>query len=451
VKALDDLFAARHIAARGVLFVRGLYLLLAIDVWFAMVEHGARYGVGGFNVSHFAWLDALLPLPTATLYVGLLVTAGMLSLFLALGSAPRPLRLVLCGLYTVAWMISLHDSYQHHYLISWLLLWCAGYDELDPNGAAAQRGELVSGWGFAMTATTCAIVYTFTGISKCEYEWRTGHVLRILTHSTAPSSPRPGKFDALRDALLNVGLSDAQVWQLFALSTIALQWTIALAYLAAIRRDERPSRVRTLLVWSGLLGSYAFHAAAEIFELFEIGLFSFYMMWIATLMLAPGPLVTRLLTPFAWVDRRVDELVERSLAVRGVARRSRGLPIAALLLLAAIGLAIPLPGATRASLLAAATIAMALSARWQERDERVSLRLTLRLLATAAAALLALRISDVPFDYYRRSAGELRRMGRLEQALEQYRNAERYAPPGLSRAKVIRELEAELSAKTKTR
>ena len=436
-----------YLAARALLFLRGFYLLLTADLWFAMVEHGGRYGIGGFNVAHFGWLDRLLPLPSPALYVGLLIAAGLVSLQLAIGPAPRWLRLLLAALYTFAWLLSMHDSYQHHYLISWLLIWCAGYPEVPVSDAAVRANASAVGWGFPMTAITCAIVYTFTGISKCEPVWRSGHVLRVLTHSRPPSDPDPGKFDGLRDVLLVTGLDDGQIWHALALATIALQWMIALGYLAALGRDTAGARWRHRLANCGLLGSLAFHSVAELFRVFEIGLFSYYMLWIATVALAPGAIVVAIARV---LGRTFD--AGRGIGRRLIARTAPGprgsrttalLTVPALLLL---GWIIPLPGARGASAFCALISLLRYVRELRDCDPPSrALTFALRGVITLAAAGFSLGATSVPFDYYRRTAGELRRMGRLEQALDTYRAAEHHAPRGNSRAQTIRELETELA------
>jgi hypothetical protein len=104
-------------------------LLLALDTWMLMIGHAGRYGVAGFNVAHFALLDALLPTPVAGLYVGVLVLTGLLSLVVMLTGVRRGSGLLLFALYTLSWSMSMLDSYQHHYLLSLLLLCFAFFPE----------------------------------------------------------------------------------------------------------------------------------------------------------------------------------------------------------------------------------------------------------------------------------------------------------------------------------
>ncbi|MEM1418504.1 MAG: HTTM domain-containing protein, partial [Myxococcota bacterium] len=104
--------------------------LLAFDVWVDFLPHGGRYGIGAFNVAHFRWLDVLQPVPTPALYVGLCVLVGVLAAGLGLGRPTRAGQALLCLLVTWSWALSMLDSYQHHYLITWLLLVMVGFPRL---------------------------------------------------------------------------------------------------------------------------------------------------------------------------------------------------------------------------------------------------------------------------------------------------------------------------------
>jgi len=460
VSALERLWLAAYHPARAFWLLRGLYLLLAGDLWLDMVEHGGRYGIGEFNVAHFVWLDDWLPLPTASTYLALLIASGFIALSLALGPAPRGLRVLLAAIYTVAWSISLHDSYQHHYLLSWLLAWCAALPDLTPHQA---KGETpVRGWGLPMTAITCAIVYGFTGVAKSELEWRSGEVLRTITKARPPGASEPGKFDAARDVLMQLGVDEATVWQLFALSTIALQWTIAAGYLAAPRRDEDPARWRVWVVSLGLLAAFSFHAVAEIFQVFEIGLFSYYMMMVALVLLGPAPLLTLGARGVSWVSDRFSSPAAQGASAGLDAKKDNQAqivltrlwsPVLSVGMLAGIGYAIPLPGARTAcwSLALLLLLRIAISLKNGAIAQGAGDRLALNAAAATLLMWLALTQTTVPFDYYRRTAGELSRMGRLEEALSAYRLAERFAPEGRSRAATIREIQRELQGASQHR
>jgi hypothetical protein len=130
VSAFESYFHAPVAAARAYLFSRLFLVLVALDAWTLMIGHAGRYGVDGFNVAHFAWLDAILPQPTAAMYVGVLLATGLLALALALGGTRRVALAGLFLLYTISWAMSMLDSYQHHYFVSSVLLCLVFFPEL---------------------------------------------------------------------------------------------------------------------------------------------------------------------------------------------------------------------------------------------------------------------------------------------------------------------------------
>ncbi len=109
-------------AIRPYLFQKCFLLLVATDALVLMAERGCRYGVDGFNVAHFRWLDALQQQPpTATYYVCLLMCFSFLAYLLVLIGSHRPLLALLAVLYTYLWAMSRLDAYLHHYLVSLIL------------------------------------------------------------------------------------------------------------------------------------------------------------------------------------------------------------------------------------------------------------------------------------------------------------------------------------------
>jgi len=115
----DQYFFGSVAPTRPYLLLRLSLLLLAFDCWVDLIPHAGRYGVGGFNVAHFAVLE-ILPTPTPGLYIGTMVLCGWLALVMAVRPARAGLAL-LFGLYTYGWSMSMLDSYQHHYLLSLVL------------------------------------------------------------------------------------------------------------------------------------------------------------------------------------------------------------------------------------------------------------------------------------------------------------------------------------------
>ena len=77
MNAFERFFYGAHGARARYLFSKLFLLMLALDTWMLMIGHAGRYGVAGFNVAHFGWLDALLPLPSARSYVAVLLLTGL--------------------------------------------------------------------------------------------------------------------------------------------------------------------------------------------------------------------------------------------------------------------------------------------------------------------------------------------------------------------------------------
>ncbi len=139
---------ARVDSVRPWLLQRLFLVLFAFDCWVDHASHAGRYGFGGFNVAHFDWLDALAPMPSPGLYVGTILLAGLVAFAMAM---TRPSRLglgIVCALYTYGWAMSMLDSYQHHYLLSLVLLAMTFFPRLvrdDVFPVASERGVRVGG------------------------------------------------------------------------------------------------------------------------------------------------------------------------------------------------------------------------------------------------------------------------------------------------------------------
>ena len=500
MNAFDRFFHGEHGASRSYLFSKGFLLLLALDTWMLMIGHAGRYGVASFNVAHFAWLDALLPMPTAGFYVGVLLSTGLLSLIVMLTGIRRSTGLSLFVLYTLSWAMSMLDSYQHHYLVS-LVLFCLAFfpstsaAELHPlRGARAaehaqveaqqlggwlyfgaalasvavwwvvdrsghtwaaffllagglatatyvyqpERREplLTSDFGFALLGATLSIVYAYTAIAKMDANWLAGHTM--LRISSVEKT-----FAGLAQLAAGMGIERERFWSLFATMVIPQELFMAFAYLVAVQQDRlRSGFVRAVCLLAVVL-AIALHVGAEAMGL-QIGWFSYYMLLAGTCFLLPLTAVDRLVTVLTWPARVMHA---RFAAWR--ARSKPGLAQAALLALlgaaalALAGMLIDLPGALETGALAGALLVV------------VTLVLRVRkgvdprphVLATAVAAglmWLAIAVSPVRWDFYRFLGGDLTRRDELPAALEAYRRGERYAPPGETRADKIADIEQRL-------
>ncbi|MFT3923534.1 MAG: hypothetical protein QM778_13455 [Myxococcales bacterium] len=438
---LEAPFVALYHPARAFLLRRGLYLLLAFDAWLVMLEHGGRYGAGDFNVAHFSWLDALVGVPSPALYVGLLICAGLLSLILTFVRASRPARLLLAGLYTFSWAISLHDSYQHHYLLSWLLLWAAFVPEPASHELVEDQPAPVRAVGLTLTAFSCAIVYSFTAVSKSSPEWRSGAVLARLIPAGKEGAQNP--VAQLRDwasSLLEMPAQRILAW--FSLSLLVLQLVVALAYAVSPGRDQAGVRgPRAWICGVGLAAAVAFHLGTELTGVFEIGWFSYYMLWVSCVLLAPSAWL-------AWPTRRLA----RALLPLGrllVDENGPAAPwwlyaVALSGLMLACGVGLDLPGAIVACGATSLWLVAVLAGRHVRSEAGAPERWALSAVVACASLWCALTLTPVRFDFYRRWAGEISRLGQTAQALTLYRKAEKYAPPGASRARQIEFLERQL-------
>jgi hypothetical protein len=418
------------------LLFRGICALLSFDAWTLMIEHGGRYGVGAFNVAHFDILDRLVPLPSPGLYLALVTGAGLFAFAGMLGLLGRFESLMLWALYTLSWMLSMHDSYQHHYLLSWLLGFGIFAAPLSVD-QCVEPGARVRESGFPLALGCCAIVYFFTALSKSSSIWLSGAVLRKLGDEGGPMTWVPA-------SLMRMGIGANVAWHLAALSTVAIQIVIALGFVAAFFRDACGGRVLAFLCTSALLAATSFHVATELTPSFAIGWFSYYMLWAVWVSLLPAAWLAEALASLTRGFSRADPVL---------ARARKGWPwvsssphfggLGAVVSLAASLIFLAreeLPGVATAALLFSCVLLV--RARLV-RPEQPARSVTLAFLPGLAIVALALTldIANVRFDYYRRIAGELSRMGRAEDALELYRAAERHAPSGQSRRAKIEALE----------
>jgi hypothetical protein len=389
-----------------------------------MLQHGGRYGLGAFNVAHFDLLDALIPDPSPALYLALVTAAGLCAFAGAVGLLDRLGTFALWCLYTSSWMLSIHDSYQHHYLLSWFLafaIFAPGLSVRDCLNPDVRTREA----SFPLFATGCALVYTFTAISKSSPLWLAGTVLRKLADDGGPLMLPVRAFARLP-------LGDAEVWHFAALSVVVVQVVVALGFVAAIFRDARS---RALLSWTcsaALVAATSFHVSTELTPSFAIGWFSYYMLWTAFVCLSPLRWLLPLLGAIERFRTPFNHLPTRPTWMNGAVLAS----VAAALVLWSFE---DLPGVGSSAVV---FTFLWLARGWRSRRQRFALSLLPGLAVTALSCTLSL--TGVRFDYYRRLAGELSRMGQIEAALAAYRSAERHAPSGHSRKAKIQELERTL-------
>jgi tetratricopeptide (TPR) repeat protein len=194
---------AKLVLARFVVFA-----LLAIDA-LTDIHHAPRYGAGGFNVPHVAFLDAVAP-GRAGYAIGQLVLAYLFVLA-AVGVATRYVLPIAAALYGWLYFSSQLDSYQHHYLV-WLLVLLACFVPWQRPADAMPRTPVRS-WALRLLYIQLALLYFWAAVSKLNGAWLDGTTL---------SGQLDGKVRSLIDA--TVGIAGA-AW-LVVLTELALAATV---------------------------------------------------------------------------------------------------------------------------------------------------------------------------------------------------------------------------------
>jgi hypothetical protein len=461
VTAFDRYFHGSYFALRPYLFGRLFLAMVALDTWMLMIGHAGRYGVAGFNVAHFAWLNALGPSPSPPLYVGVLLLTGLLALCGALlGTTPAAMTL-LCGLYTYSWSMSMLDSYQHHYFVSLIMLCMVFFPRLrlrdaliDPAGAVGPR--LVSGFGFCLLGASVTILYTFTAIAKMDAQWCRGFTLQRISRAGRVFAP-------LLAYGRELGLQDATFWSVVSTSVIPVELCIAAGYAVAVRQDASPHRVVRLVALITLFFALSLHLGAEALGL-DIGWFSYYMLVLALTYLAPPRLYALLhrgaLRASTWFDSPArpgagSAAPKAAAAASKTAALSPGpapRPLEALLftaavssVLAATAYTIDLPGALAAAGCAAVGLWLVVLRALHHKRTSDARRSALGLGFAALLMWSAITASSVRWEFYRYLGGDLQRRGELREALDAYVKGERYAPKGSSRRDKIQQLQRELA------
>jgi Vitamin K-dependent gamma-carboxylase len=411
-------------AVRPYLLLRGVLLLLAFDLWYLMMPHAGRYGASGFNVAHFAWLDAMAPMPSDGLYVGVLILAG-LAAFAGAMTGERAAIVATLGLYTYGWAMSLLDGFQHHYLLSLFLLGFA----LVPALRAGDLGRRVTAWAYRLLAVTLAIVYVFASASKFEARWQGGGVLGSLARGKAP-------FGALEGIASGAGISPSTFWTLASLGVTTIEIVVAAGYLLCTR-PEAEHRVRfRRLGWVAFACAVALHVEVEVLGL-HVGWFSVYMLLAACVFFLPEAWLARAAGVLTWPSRRASTAasgwIDRPATAVVTALAAGGAWVAA-------GVALDMPGASRAGAVAALATAVFAALALARQKPRDGTRCALASGAAAALCVITITVSPVRFDFYRYLGGDLERRGELAASLAAYEKAEQYAPPSRSRRKKLDEL-----------
>lgn len=445
-------------AIRPYLLTKVLLCLVAFDVWMERVPLGGRYGAGEFGVAHFRWLDALQPLPSPGLYVGLMLAVGMLALVTALTDAGRWARALVALMYTYGWAMSLHDGYQHHYFLSLVLATFVVFPHLrardlfateaTPPAPPAKKprrarrcepdNRRVCAWGYALLGATVGIVYAYTAATKWDPEWWAGDVMGRLGRKS---------FGSMAARLADNGVPPEMLWVVQGMSVFAVECLVAVGYVLAVRLDGSCSRSLRTVAWLAFLAAVGFHVSAEVVLSLRIGWFSYYMIALACVFFLPSSVLYRL---GALSYRSTVRLAAVGSDFIGSARPSSDrLLIFAVVgvasVVAALGRSVELPGAEIAGLLAAAALLGTGAVTLVLGRHREVLRYTLATGLAAAFMWVAVAQSDVRPVYHTSVGQDLQKRGDLAGAAIAFERARRYAPDDRTIAKYVIRLERRLA------
>jgi hypothetical protein len=465
--------------ARPVLLLRGTLFVLGLDCVVDLAEHGARYGIAGFNVAHFPWIDAIQPTPTPTVYVGVILTVGVACLGAALtpGRIPRSLLAAIAALYNWSWLMSMIDSYQHHYFLGLLLVAFVFF----PQRTLGDHGAFGVAWGWVLACLLVAVVYAYTGRVKLEPGWLSGDVLRRVAARAGVEDGRARPDDdgsalgmAAQDALARMeARTRAQggeaavdrLWARLGSSVFPVQFLLAVAYVVAPLRDRRLPRWgrRVLLTLSGLAlaSAVAFHWAADAILELSIGWFGAYMIAMALVAFLPGPWLEAVvqagrrgasavgarLAPLVGLGRvglggsrggtpadgtpaprtADDPAKPHPEGTAGVAAAGVALLLGSLALLLGLG-SVDLPGAPQAGIVSGAVVGLVGAYRLARGGVGAAAQGGLIASLAAVIAVAALLLGETRYDYWRFAGGDAFRRESWQEAATAYEKALRYAP-----------------------
>lgn len=306
---------APTLPARWWLLRRGVLLLVALDAWSWMGVRSFAYGMQGFGVSHVAWLDGALPMATPELHVAVLSFTAVVASGLAVVGGGRVAHAAVCAGFTLAWAMSRLDGYQHHYMLSHLLL-ALVFIPSRPAADARDGAEPEPSWGFALACASVAIVYAFAAVAKLDASWLGGATLRKILESSTSSPLAPA-----------VAVATSRALAPFAIAGVVAEVIIALGYAVAPLQDVASRRRVRALTTLALGAAVALHAGIWLMGL-QVRWFSHYLWLLAAVCFPPGAWLLRVVRPilagWAAAERamsraaRSDQLTTRAVVALGV-------------------------------------------------------------------------------------------------------------------------------------
>ena len=410
LQRFEAYFSEFTISTRRMALLRVLFFgLLAFDLWTIFLPHAPRFGANGFNVSQLPALDPWLPMPTPEVVGPLYVVGGFASLCAALGLGVRRLMPIITFCYGGVYLWSQSDSYQHHYLITLLLvLFCfVPANAWSTRGAALSNPVSLPSWAMRLVYVQVGLTYAWTAVTKTTAPWLDGSTLQSLLTCEA------------RERLHQVG--DRFGWSTDAAVRAAAAGVMVGEYMAGLVYLRRSWWV------FGLFTIPLFHAGVEYIQL-DIELFSYYMFAVNGVLLMPDRwLDAGWVRTAAWVARVRDRLPFGTAESPPLDTTTTRWVAAGAAIVTFVALrALPIAGAELAGVLGALVALIAL-APWRSAGAAgapeaapTAALAPIWVVLGACLCLVGLQGSEALYDYHRQWAGFLRRSGETAAAIERY-------------------------------
>ncbi len=245
-------------------------------------------GMDAPHVPKIPWLFSVLPAVTPMRLATFALVQMYLSVQLCLNLQHRWTVPLLCVSYAFSYYCSMLDMFQHHYMITLLML-----------VLSLQRWERPRAWVFRCCMALVSAVFFYEAMNKLTHLGDINRMLQI----TLLKLPVHISMNALA---VSLGVSDDTVWYALGASVILMQLCVSVAFHV---RD--PPELRWL-VWTVCL---CFNTLVHMVGL-RIRFFSFYMVSILFLYAPPEAVdIVSLMMPFSMMARTYvehDHLVKRN-------------------------------------------------------------------------------------------------------------------------------------------
>ena len=349
-----------------------IFGLLAVDA-VMQLGHAPRYGAGGFNVAHVAFLDDAAP---GRVVVGFLyLVLAYLFAAIAVGAGSRVLVAITAAIYGWIYVTSQLDSYQHHYLVALFLVLAAAVPWFRAPDEPRDAAHPVRSWALRLILIQLGIVYVWAALAKIDDAWLDGSALEAQLSGGAVRS-----------------LID---------STVGFKVTAGLMILVEL--------FLAAAIWCRPLWRFAWPIGVVLhvgiaFTNLEIGLFSWIMVALYVLVIPDGWFLA------AWRALRLGALGARLREV--VAVGPPWLVAGVLAVLAGVCLVaghLPIDGALGAAVVAVILVVVTDAMRIMRPVARLGVWPSA--LAGGVLVLVLGMATDVVSDYYRFWGGSARRLG----------------------------------------